>query len=155
MGKPMVWPWAHHLLLSIANFYMEHYKKAMLEFAPLKPRCRFCYGDNTIIWLHGPDKFKDFLHHLNSIHQSIQFTMETETEGHLPFLNLDIYRRPHGSLGHTCTASSTPAPSPITTHPIKKQYFLLWCTGPESSVMMTVCRPSWCSSGTSSNRMAK
>jgi hypothetical protein len=26
--------------------------------------------------------------------------METESEGHLPFLDLDIYRRPDGSLGH-------------------------------------------------------
>jgi hypothetical protein len=26
--------------------------------------------------------------------------METESEGHLPFLDLDIYRRPVGSLGH-------------------------------------------------------
>jgi hypothetical protein len=26
--------------------------------------------------------------------------METESEGHLPFLHLDIYRRPDGSLGH-------------------------------------------------------
>jgi hypothetical protein len=43
---------------------------------------------------------KDFLYRLNSIHQSIQFTMETESEGHLPFLDLDIYRRPDGSLGH-------------------------------------------------------
>jgi hypothetical protein len=26
--------------------------------------------------------------------------METESEGHLPFLDLDIYRRPDGSLDH-------------------------------------------------------
>ncbi|XP_023713951.1 uncharacterized protein LOC111867940 [Cryptotermes secundus] len=26
--------------------------------------------------------------------------METESEGHLPFLDIDIYRRPDGSLGH-------------------------------------------------------
>jgi hypothetical protein len=26
--------------------------------------------------------------------------METKSEGHLPFLDLDIYRRPDGSLGH-------------------------------------------------------
>jgi hypothetical protein len=85
----------------IANFYMEEYEKAALDLAPLKPRCWFCYVDDTfVIWQHGPDKLKDFLHHLNSIHQSIQFTMETESEGYLPFLDLDIYRRPDGSLGH-------------------------------------------------------
>ena len=26
--------------------------------------------------------------------------METEKDGHLPFLDIDIYRRPDGSLGH-------------------------------------------------------
>jgi hypothetical protein len=85
----------------IANFYMEDCEKAALESAPLKPRCWFRYVDDTfVIWQHRPDKLKDFLHHLNSIHQSIQFTMETESEGHLPFLDLGIYRRPDGSLRH-------------------------------------------------------
>jgi hypothetical protein len=85
----------------IENFYMEDYEKAALESSPLKPRCWFRYVDNTfVIWQHGPDKLKDFLHNLNGIHQSIQFTMEAESEGHLPFLDLDIYRRPSGSLGH-------------------------------------------------------
>jgi hypothetical protein len=80
---------------------MEDYEKAALESASLKLRCWFRYVDDTsVIWQHGPDKLKDFLHHLNSIHQSIQFTMETESEGHLPFLDLNIYRRPDGSLGH-------------------------------------------------------
>jgi hypothetical protein len=59
------------------------------------------YDNNTFaICSHGPDKLKDFLHHLNSIHQSIQFTMETESEGYLPFLGLDIYSRSDGSVGY-------------------------------------------------------
>jgi retron-type reverse transcriptase len=61
----------------IANFYMVDYEKAALESAPLKPRCWFRYVDDTVIWQQGPDKLKDFLHHLNSFHQSIQFTIET------------------------------------------------------------------------------
>jgi hypothetical protein len=85
----------------IGNFYMEDYEETALESAPLKPRCWFRYVDDTsVIWQHGPDRLKDFLHHLNGIHQSIQYTMETESEGHLPFLDLIIYRKPDGSLGH-------------------------------------------------------
>jgi hypothetical protein len=85
----------------IANFYMEDFKERPLDLAPHKPLCWFHYVDNTfVIWLHGPDKLKDFLNHLNSIHQCIQFSMETETEGQLLFLDTDIYRRPDGSLGH-------------------------------------------------------
>ncbi|XP_023702614.1 uncharacterized protein LOC111861900, partial [Cryptotermes secundus] len=53
------------------------------------------------MWPHGPDNLKGSLDHLNSIIPCIQFTMETESEGHLPFLDIDIYRRPDGSLGHT------------------------------------------------------
>jgi hypothetical protein len=125
-----------------ANFYMEDYEKATLESAPLKPRCWFRYVDDTLFtWQHGPDKLTDFLHHLKSIHQSIQFTMETESEGHLPFLDLDIYRRLDGSLGHKVYRK----PSPIITHPINKPCHLLCYKDPELSVMKTACRPSWCS----------
>jgi hypothetical protein len=48
----------------------------------------------------GQNRMRDFLDHLNSVHQNIQFTMETGRDGHLPFLDIDIYRRPDGSLGH-------------------------------------------------------
>jgi hypothetical protein len=84
----------------ITNFYMEDFEERALDLAPHKPLCWFRYGDNTfVIWPHRPDKLKDFLNHLNSIHQCIQFTMETESEGHLPFLDIDNYRRLDGSLG--------------------------------------------------------
>ena len=36
--------------------------------------------------------------HLNGLHNKKQFTMEKE--GHLPFLDIDIYRKRDGSLGH-------------------------------------------------------
>jgi hypothetical protein len=45
-------------------------------------------------------KLMDFLNHLNGLHNKIQFTMEKEEEGHLPFLDIDLYRKTDGSLGH-------------------------------------------------------
>jgi hypothetical protein len=33
--------------------------------------------------------------------------METEIEGHLPFLDVGIYRRPDGSLGHNVYRKDT------------------------------------------------
>jgi hypothetical protein len=60
--------------------------------------------DTFVIWPHGPDKMRDFLNHMNSIHECIQFTMETESEGHLPFLSIDIY---DGSLGHRVHGKAT------------------------------------------------
>jgi hypothetical protein len=57
----------------IANVYMEDYEKAALESTPLKPHCWYRYIDGTfVIWPHGPGKLKDFLHHLNSVHQSCE-----------------------------------------------------------------------------------
>jgi hypothetical protein len=51
--------------------------------------------------------------------------METETEGHLPFLDIDIYRRPDGSLGHSVYRKSTHTNLYLTAasyhHPSKKQ----------------------------------
>jgi hypothetical protein len=67
----------------IGNFYMEDFEERALDLATHNSLCWFRYVDDTsVIWPHGPDKLKDFLNHLNSIHQSIQFTIETETEGH-------------------------------------------------------------------------
>jgi hypothetical protein len=85
-----VWTMGYPLSLVIANFYMEDFEEWSLDLAPHKPQCWFCYMDDTfVIWPHGPDKLGDFLNHLNSIYQRIQFTMEIESE-HLPFLDIDI-----------------------------------------------------------------
>jgi hypothetical protein len=56
--------------------------------------------DTFVIRPHGPGKLSEFRDHLNSVHEKIHFTMETERDGHLPFLDTNIYRKPDGSLGH-------------------------------------------------------
>jgi hypothetical protein len=58
----------------IAKFYKENFEDKTLNQAPHKPLCWFRHMDNTfVIRPHGPDRLKDFLNHLNSIHQCIQF----------------------------------------------------------------------------------
>jgi hypothetical protein len=80
---------------------MKHFEETALEGATHKPLCWFCFVDDMfVIWPHGPGKLSEFLDYLNSIHESIQFTMETERDGHLPFLDNDIHSKPDGSLGH-------------------------------------------------------
>jgi hypothetical protein len=72
-----------------------------IEQAVLKPVCWFRYVDDTfVIWPHGQEKLTEFLNHLNRLHKKIQFTVEIEEEGHLPFLYFDVYRKTDGSLGH-------------------------------------------------------
>ncbi|XP_046385940.1 uncharacterized protein LOC124155816 [Ischnura elegans] len=85
----------------IANFFMEDFEEHALNSAPLRPKCFFRYVDDTfIIWPHGMDTLHSFVDHMNSRHPNIRFTMETETNGELPFLDILIRRRGDGTLGH-------------------------------------------------------
>jgi hypothetical protein len=85
----------------IANFFMEDFEKKTIEQATHKPVCWYRYVDDTlVIWPHGQDKLLEFLKNLNLLNKKIQFTMETEKDGNLPFLDIDIYRKTDGSLGH-------------------------------------------------------
>jgi len=75
----------------------------------------------------------EFLNHLNGIHNKIQFTMEIEEAGHLPFLDIDIYRKmdaPLGtkSIGNPPTQTSTYTKNHITIQPTNTQSSRLWYT---------------------------
>ena len=80
---------------------MENFEERALNQANLKPTCGYRYVDDTfVIWPHGKASLTNFLEHLNGLHKNIQFTMEIEENGRLPFLDIDIYKRKDGSLGH-------------------------------------------------------
>jgi len=84
----------------IAKFFMEDFENKALEQATHKPTCWYTYVDDTFaIWPHGRGRLTEFLDHLNGLHRNIKFTMEIEEESHLPFLDVDIYKRTDGSLG--------------------------------------------------------
>jgi hypothetical protein len=90
--------------------------------------------DTFFILPHGPKKLEEFLNHFNGLHRNIQFTMETEKEGHLPFLDIDIYRTPHGSLGHKVYRKLTHTNLYITwlhiiTPPTNRPFLQPWSTG--------------------------
>ncbi|XP_060520792.1 uncharacterized protein LOC132698616 [Cylas formicarius] len=85
----------------IANFFMEKFEQQALNTAQKKPKCWFRYVDDTfVIWSHGEKELQIFLAHLNSINNKIKFTMETEKDGRLAFLDVQVERRPNGKLGH-------------------------------------------------------
>lgn len=85
----------------VANYYMESFEETALETAPQKPSHWFRYVDDTfVVWSHGEKELEIFLRHLNSIHPRIQFTMEKEANGKLPFLDVLVSRKENGSLGH-------------------------------------------------------
>jgi hypothetical protein len=77
----------------ISNFFMDDFEERALKQVTHKPLSWFRYVDGTfVIWPHGPEELEGFLDHLNGLHRNIQFTLEMD--GHLPFLDIDIYRRP-------------------------------------------------------------
>jgi hypothetical protein len=71
---------------------MEDSEEKALDRFTHKPFCWFRYVDNTfIMWPHGPGRLRHFPDHLNSVHHT------TEQDGHLSFLDMDIYSRPDAS----------------------------------------------------------
>ena len=77
----------------VANIYMEHFETLAMESSPVKPDTWLRYVDDTfVVWSEGKDKLQALLDHLNSLRPTIKFTMEMETEGRLPFLDVLVTR---------------------------------------------------------------
>jgi len=80
----MTLPWVHH-----CHLWLPTSSWTTLREWPI---CWSYYADMFMTWFHGPERLNDFPNHLNSIHPITQFIMETEPDGHLPFLDTDISR---------------------------------------------------------------
>ena len=58
-----------------ANIVMSIFERKLLTGSCNKPLVRFRYIDDIFaIWTYGEEKFNDFMHYINSIHSSFQFT---------------------------------------------------------------------------------
>ncbi|XP_011858392.1 PREDICTED: uncharacterized protein LOC105555949, partial [Vollenhovia emeryi] len=85
----------------IANIFMEHCENEILKKTPQKPSTWFRYVDDTfVIWNHGRETLPQFLTFINSQHPNIQFTMETEQNSQIPFLDVLVRRNEDGTLSH-------------------------------------------------------
>ena len=81
----------------IANLYMEAFEEQAIESAPYKPKIWKRYVDDTFTILDRGN-VNSFLHHLNSQQPTIHFTMETEKESKIAFLDTSVSREPDGRL---------------------------------------------------------
>jgi hypothetical protein len=73
--------------------------------------------------------------HLNGLHRNLQFTTVTQKDSHHPFLDIAIYRRLDGSLGHKVYQTPTLRNLPwlmdhITILPANKPFLQPWYKGP-------------------------
>ena len=70
---------------------MEEFETSALQQATHQPKLWLRYVDDTfIIWQHSKQQLDNFFQHLNNQHSNIKFTMETEDQGSLPFLDVCI-----------------------------------------------------------------
>jgi len=81
----------------IANLYMEAFEEQVIESAPYKPKIWKRYVDDTFTILDCGN-VDSFLHHLNSQQPTIRFTMETEKESKIAFLDTSVSREQDGRL---------------------------------------------------------
>ena len=98
----------------IANFFMEPFEKLMFELSRLKPKVWLRYVDDTFVaWNQGEGKLQLFLQHINSKNKNIQFTMEKEENGLLPFL--DHWYKERGTDLGTKSTENRHIPTDICT----------------------------------------
>ena len=74
--------------------------------------------------LHTAEKLKESRDYLNNRQNNIQFTIGTATEGHMASLDIDIYSKEDGSMGHKST-QETDHQKPLTVrshHPAKSTH---------------------------------
>ena len=81
----------------IANLHMESFEEQAITTSSYEPRIWKRYVDDTFTILDR-ENVDDFLQHLNNQQPSIRFTMETEKDNKLAFLDTEVLREPDGRL---------------------------------------------------------
>ncbi|KAL9966997.1 hypothetical protein ACROYT_G025149 [Oculina patagonica] len=81
----------------IANLYMESFEEQAISSSSYKPKIWKRYVDDTFTILDR-ENVDSFLKHLNIQQPSIRFTMETESDSKLAFLDTAVSREPDGRL---------------------------------------------------------
>ena len=81
----------------IANIFMEDFEERAIASAIHKPTIWKRYVDDTFTILDR-DQVDGFLQHLNNQQPTIRFTMETEKDNSIPFLDTSVIRDSNGFL---------------------------------------------------------
>ena len=86
---------------------MESFQQQAITTSSYKPRIWKHYVDDTLTILYRGN-FDSFLQHLNNQRPSICFTMETEDDCKLAFLDTAVSREPVGGLTTGVNRKSMP-----------------------------------------------
>ncbi|BFZ01449.1 hypothetical protein BsWGS_04488 [Bradybaena similaris] len=75
----------------LCNIFLAKLEEEAITTASFRLDLWLRYVDDTfILWNHGTEKLKEFLSHINNQNPAIQFTMEVEKQGSLPFLDIKV-----------------------------------------------------------------
>ena len=81
----------------MANIFMVHLEKQMIPQLSDKMSSRFRYVDDTFTFIKEGE-IESVKEYLNGFHEDINFTYEIETDGKLPFLDVNVTRKEDGSF---------------------------------------------------------
>ena len=81
----------------VANLYMEDFEEKALASAPNPPYVWMRYVDDTFVVIHEYN-IEEFTAHINSIDPNIQFTIDPEKNGSIPFLDTEILLNDDASI---------------------------------------------------------
>ncbi|XP_074031343.1 uncharacterized protein [Leptinotarsa decemlineata] len=78
----------------IANFFIDQFEKKAIDAFDSTPTVWLRFVDDTFVtWRPERDRLNLFLDYINAQHPSIKFTMETEQEQRIVFLDVPVERR--------------------------------------------------------------
>ena len=83
---------------TFANIFLCHHEQKWIDDRPsaFKPVLYKRYVDDTFVIFKETSHADQFLHYLNSKHNNIKFTMESEIDSQIPFLDLNIKKINNG-----------------------------------------------------------
>ena len=76
----------------LTEIYMTDLEEKALQPSPFQPACGFRKVDDTFVILQPNQDPLQLLDHLNAQHPRIKFTIETEKNNQLPFLDVLVTR---------------------------------------------------------------
>ena len=79
---------------SLANAFLCHHETKWLNDCPekFKPVFYKRYVDDIFVLFKRPEHVKPFVDYMNSKHKNINFSFETEKDGQMPFLDVNVFR---------------------------------------------------------------
>ncbi|XP_067648856.1 uncharacterized protein [Haliotis asinina] len=97
----------------ITDIFMTSFEDSALSTVPFQPLCWYRKVDDVFTTTAHPNDIDHLLQYLNAQHPKIKFTMESETDHQLPFLNVSLQSTDHG-----CKSSVYREPTHRPVHPL-------------------------------------